>query len=434
MEDIEQAWAASGIFGAWSNGNSGPACETSGSPGSRIINYSVGRLRRQQHDRRLLRHAAPARTARSSRTSPRPASTSARAFPATPTAASTAPRWPRRTSPAPSRCSGRPRPSLIGDIDGTRALLDDTAVDTPTPQCGGTADDNNVFGEGRLDALALLERGPGRRHRHAGRHGHRRGHRRPARRRDGRVDRRVRAARSRPEPTAPTRSGSPPATTRDRLDVRLRHRDRRRSPWPRARPRRQDFALAAAPTVTLSGTVTDGSGHGWPLYAKVDVAGPARRRVHRPEHRRSTPSRCPATRRTPSRRRRSTPATRRRPRTSRSVTATRPQDVALEVDSADLHGARLRVQLRRRHTRTSTPAPCRTAGRSRTTSATARSGGSTTRAAGATSPAERQLRDHGQRLLRHRRQPGHLAGQPGGRHVDAHRTRPRVQAGLQQPR
>ena len=42
MEDVQEAWAASGIFGSWSNGNSGPACQTSGSPGSRIINYSVG--------------------------------------------------------------------------------------------------------------------------------------------------------------------------------------------------------------------------------------------------------------------------------------------------------------------------------------------------------------------------------------------------------
>ncbi|MEZ5194516.1 MAG: carboxypeptidase regulatory-like domain-containing protein [Nocardioides sp.] len=35
----------------------------------------------------------------------------------------------------------------------------------------------------------------------------------------------------------------------------------------------QDFALDPQPTVTLSGTVTDGSGHGWPLYAKVSVQG-----------------------------------------------------------------------------------------------------------------------------------------------------------------
>ena len=26
-----------------------------------------------------------------------------------------------------------------------------------------------------------------------------------------------------------------------------------------------------APTVAVSGTVTDGSGHGWPLYARIDI-------------------------------------------------------------------------------------------------------------------------------------------------------------------
>jgi hypothetical protein len=34
-----------------------------------------------------------------------------------------------------------------------------------------------------------------------------------------------------------------------------------------------DFALTPQPTVTLSGTVTDGSGHGWPVYAKITVRG-----------------------------------------------------------------------------------------------------------------------------------------------------------------
>src|SRR5699024_2364865 len=42
MEDVIEAWDAAGIFSMWANGNSGPACETSGSPGSRIITYSVG--------------------------------------------------------------------------------------------------------------------------------------------------------------------------------------------------------------------------------------------------------------------------------------------------------------------------------------------------------------------------------------------------------
>ena len=34
-----------------------------------------------------------------------------------------------------------------------------------------------------------------------------------------------------------------------------------------------NVALQPQPSVTLSGTVTDGSGHGWPLYTQIDVAG-----------------------------------------------------------------------------------------------------------------------------------------------------------------
>jgi hypothetical protein len=32
-------------------------------------------------------------------------------------------------------------------------------------------------------------------------------------------------------------------------------------------------ALQPQPSVTVSGTITDGSGHGWPLYTQIDVAG-----------------------------------------------------------------------------------------------------------------------------------------------------------------
>ena len=35
----------------------------------------------------------------------------------------------------------------------------------------------------------------------------------------------------------------------------------------------QDFALDALPTVDVSGTVRDGGGHGYPLYARIDVSG-----------------------------------------------------------------------------------------------------------------------------------------------------------------
>ena len=35
----------------------------------------------------------------------------------------------------------------------------------------------------------------------------------------------------------------------------------------------QDFDLSPASMITVSGTVTDGSGQGWPLYASIDIAG-----------------------------------------------------------------------------------------------------------------------------------------------------------------
>jgi hypothetical protein len=34
-----------------------------------------------------------------------------------------------------------------------------------------------------------------------------------------------------------------------------------------------DFALTSVPSATVSGTITDGSGHGWPLYAKITIDG-----------------------------------------------------------------------------------------------------------------------------------------------------------------
>jgi hypothetical protein len=51
-------------------------------------------------------------------------------------------------------------PALIGDIAQTRQILDQTAVDMNDTTCGGTAADNNVWGEGRIDALAAVTASP----------------------------------------------------------------------------------------------------------------------------------------------------------------------------------------------------------------------------------------------------------------------------------
>ena len=48
-------------------------------------------------------------------------------------------------------------PSLRGDVDALRSILDDSAIDSANTQCGGDADDNDAFGEGRLDAFAAVK-------------------------------------------------------------------------------------------------------------------------------------------------------------------------------------------------------------------------------------------------------------------------------------
>lgn len=156
MEDVLQAWADAGIMGVWSNGNNGSRCGTSSSPGSRTLNYSVGAYdsantvagfssRGSGQDGEIKPNiSAPGVGVRSSYVDNRYASANGTSMAAPHAAGAVALLW------AADR-------SLVGDIAATRRLLDDTAIDTADDQCGGTADDNNVYGEGRLDALALVE-------------------------------------------------------------------------------------------------------------------------------------------------------------------------------------------------------------------------------------------------------------------------------------
>ena len=273
MEDVQEAWAASGIFGSWSNGNSGPACSTSGSPGSRIINYSVGAYDINntiasfsgrgagQAGEIKPNISAPGVNVRSSVPGNGYASFNGTSMASPHLAGTIALLWSAA-------------PSMLGDIDATRALLDGTALDSNSTTCGGTADDNNVYGEGRLDALALLNAAP------VGETGTVAGTVTDAETGDplagatveltGEFSRTVTtddagAYSVRVAVGAYTATASKFGYLTGSADVTV----------TTDQTTTQDFALSAAPSVTLSGTVTDGGEHGWPLYASVDVSGPA---------------------------------------------------------------------------------------------------------------------------------------------------------------
>ncbi|HEY0698252.1 MAG TPA: S8 family serine peptidase, partial [Micromonospora sp.] len=152
------AWIAAGIFPAFSNGNSGSACNTSGSPGTYSMSYSSGAFDVNNTIASFSSRgageggdikpniAAPGVNVRSS-TRTGYASFNGTSMASPHTAATVALMWSAS-------------PAIQGDIDATKAILDDTAVDTPNAQCGGTDDDNNVFGEGRLDAFAAVNATP----------------------------------------------------------------------------------------------------------------------------------------------------------------------------------------------------------------------------------------------------------------------------------
>jgi subtilisin family serine protease len=156
FDEIIADWDASGIFGTWSNGNIGPGCSSSGSPGSRPQSYSAGAYDVNNTIAGFSSRgpgsgadikpniSAPGVNVRSSIPGSGYGSKSGTSMAAPHLAGAIALLWSAV-------------PSLKGDIAGTKALLDDTATDKSDLQCGGTADDNNVYGEGRLDALTLIQ-------------------------------------------------------------------------------------------------------------------------------------------------------------------------------------------------------------------------------------------------------------------------------------
>ncbi|WP_406077921.1 carboxypeptidase regulatory-like domain-containing protein [Micromonospora sp. NBC_00858] len=158
-QDITDAWAAAGIFGAWSAGNSGPGCQTTSSPGANTTNYSAGAVDSSGRIASFSSRgpgegggikpniSAPGVAVRSSVPGDGYALFNGTSMAAPHLAGAVAVLWSAA-------------PALIGDIPGTWELLNQAAHNVDDTSCGGTAENNNVYGEGTLDLAALIDAAP----------------------------------------------------------------------------------------------------------------------------------------------------------------------------------------------------------------------------------------------------------------------------------
>ncbi|WP_073862102.1 S8 family serine peptidase [Streptomyces sp. CB01249] len=159
-----QSWRDAGIFPAFSNGNNGPYCDTAGSPGAYTNTYSSGAFdstgkiasfssRGPGVDGTVKPNiSAPGVNIRSAAPGGGYAAKSGTSMASPHTAATVALLWSAA-------------PALRGDVAATEAVLNGSATDVDDTTCGGTADFNNVYGEGRLDAYKAVEAAP---HEHVG--------------------------------------------------------------------------------------------------------------------------------------------------------------------------------------------------------------------------------------------------------------------------
>ncbi|MFE5049533.1 S8 family serine peptidase [Streptomyces sp. NPDC056637] len=161
-QDIVEAWNAAGIFEAFASGNDGDGvtCSTGHAPGSQAPAYGVGAY---DVDGKIASFSGfgPSKLDGSMKPNISAPGVNVRST------------WPGNTYKAISGTSmATPHvagavallwssaPSLIGNIEATRALLNEGAVDVDDTHCGGTAGANNVWGEGKLDIFASVDKAP----------------------------------------------------------------------------------------------------------------------------------------------------------------------------------------------------------------------------------------------------------------------------------
>ncbi|MGJ6965889.1 S8 family serine peptidase [Streptosporangium sp. G11] len=153
--DVLSSWVQAGIFPAFSIGNDGPACGTAGYPGGLIQAYSsaafdvndvIAPFSSRGDGASYIKPdiAAPGVNVRSSVPGGY-AGYSGTSMASPHTAATVALIWAAV-------------PSLRGNIDATRGILDSSAVPRPDTSCASAGTTNEVWGHGKLDAYAAVTR------------------------------------------------------------------------------------------------------------------------------------------------------------------------------------------------------------------------------------------------------------------------------------
>ncbi|WP_246148156.1 S8 family serine peptidase [Nonomuraea turkmeniaca] len=158
-KEIVEAWVAAGIFPAFSNGNNGPECTTTGSPGGYAAAYSAGSF----DVNGAIMPESSRGPGENGEVKPNIAAPGVNVRSAVPGSAYGIKSGTSMASPhvaATVALMWSASPALRGDVEATRALLDGSASDVDATYCGGTAADNFTFGEGKLDAYAAVKATP----------------------------------------------------------------------------------------------------------------------------------------------------------------------------------------------------------------------------------------------------------------------------------
>ncbi|NYI81064.1 carboxypeptidase regulatory-like domain-containing protein [Nocardioides panzhihuensis] len=159
FDDVNAAWNAAGQFSSWASGNPGSMCQGTSSPGANVLTYAVGAVDssgnvasfsgRGPGQNGLVKPniAAPGVSVRSSLPGGSYGSYNGTSMAAPHVAGAVAALWSYN-------------PTLVGDVEETRRLLNEAATDVDDTTCGGTAENNNVYGEGHLDLARLIALAP----------------------------------------------------------------------------------------------------------------------------------------------------------------------------------------------------------------------------------------------------------------------------------